>query len=44
MQRQSEKNGQPMTLVFQGTPYTVLTVETLYDDTGQLHHWELGLV
>ena len=44
MQRQSEKNGQPMTLVFRGTPYTVLTVETLYDDTGQLHHWELGLV
>ena len=44
MQRQSEKNGQPMTLVFRDTPYTVLTVETLYDDTGQLHHWELGLV
>ena len=43
MQRQSERNGQPMVLVFQGTPYTVLTVETLYDDTGQLHHWELGL-
>ena len=43
MQRQSEQNGQPMVLVFQGTPYTVLTVETLYDDTGQLHHWELGL-
>ena len=44
MQQQSEQNGQPMVLVFQGTPYTVLTVETLYDDTGQLHHWELGLV
>ena len=26
MQRQSEQNGQPMTLVFRGTPYTVLTV------------------
>ena len=44
MQRQSEKNGQPMTLVFRGTPYTVLTVETLYDDTGHLHHLDLGLV
>ena len=44
LQHQSEKNGQPMALVYRDTPYTVLTVETLYDDTGQLHHWELGLV
>ena len=44
MQRQSEANGKPMTLVFRGISYTVLTVETLYDDTSQLHHWELGLV
>ena len=43
MQRQSEKNGQPKTLVFRGIPYTVLAVETLSDDTGQLHHWGLGV-
>lgn len=43
LQQQSEQNGQPMALVFRGVPCTVLTVETLYDDTGQLHHWELGL-
>ena len=44
IQQQRERKRQPMTLVFRDTPYTVLTVETLYDDTGQLHHWELGLV
>lgn len=44
MQEQSEKNGQPMTLIFGGNTYTVLTVDTLYDDTGVLHHTELGLV
>ena len=43
LQRQSERNGQPMVLVFQGTPDAVRAVETLYDDTGQLHRWELGL-
>ena len=44
MQSQSEANGQPMTLLFNGSRYTVLTVDTLYDDTGILHHTELGLV
>ena len=43
MQNQSEANGQPMTLLFNGSQYTVLTVDTLYDDTGILHHTELGL-
>lgn len=33
-----------MTLVFEGSTYTVLTVDTLYDDTGKLHHTELGVV
>ena len=44
MQIQSETNGQPMTLIFGGSTYTVLTVDTLYDDTGMLHHTELGVV
>ena len=44
MQIESEANGQPMTLIFGGNTYTVLTVDTLYDDTGVLHHTELGLV
>lgn len=44
LQQQSEANGQPMTLIFGGTSYTVLTVDTLYDDTGVLHHTELGVV
>lgn len=44
MQQQSEENGQPMTLIFGNRTYTVLTVDTLYDDTGIYHHTELGLV
>lgn len=44
MQTQSEANGQPMTLIFGGSTYTVLTVDTLYDDTGVYHHTELGVV
>lgn len=44
LQKQSESNGQPMTLLFNGNQYTILTVDTLYDDTGILHHTELGLV
>lgn len=44
LQKQSESNGWPMTLLFDGNQYTILTVDTLYDDTGILHHTELGLV
>ena len=33
-----------MTLLFNGSQYTVLTVDTLYDDTGVYHHTELGVV
>lgn len=44
LQIESEKNGQPMTLIFGGSTYTVLTVDTLYDDTGTMHHTELGVV
>ena len=43
MQCQTDQNGQRMNLVFRDTPYTVLTGETLDEDTGQLHHWELGI-
>lgn len=44
LQIQSEANGQPMTLLFNGSTYMVLTVDTLYNDTGELCHTELGLV
>ena len=40
----SEANGHALTLTFNGQEFTVATVETLYDDNGQLHHYELGLV
>lgn len=41
---QSEQNGAPLTCTFNGQSYTVHTVETLYDDEGRLHHYEVGLV
>lgn len=44
MKNTSEANGHSMTLIFGEDTYTVLTVETLYDDTGMLHHTELGVV
>lgn len=44
MQQQSETNGKPMTLIFNGSTYTILTVDTLYDDAGVYHHTELGVV
>lgn len=40
----SEANGAPLELIYQGRTYTVLTVDTLVDDTGAYHHTELGLV
>lgn len=43
-QDQSEANGQPLSLVYNGRQYTVISVDTLCDDTGAYHHTELGLV
>ena len=40
----SEAAGFPLTLTFNGEEFTVETVETLYDDEGLLHHYELGLI
>lgn len=40
----SEAAGYPLTLTFNGQEFTVETVETLYDDEGLLHHYELGLI
>lgn len=31
-------------IVVRGVEYTVLSVDTLMDDTDRLHHWEVGLV
>ena len=39
----SEKNGSSLKMVFGDTTYTVSGVDTLYDDTGMLHHWEVLL-
>ena len=39
----SEANGAPLELLYNGRHYTVLTVDTLCDDTGAYHHTELGL-
>lgn len=44
LQQTSEANGLPLTLTFGGNTYTVLTVDTLYDDEGVYHHAEVGLV
>lgn len=42
-QDQSEANGQPLALMYNGRHYIVLTIDTLCDDTGVYHHTELGL-
>ena len=39
----SEEAGRPLTLVYNGRIYTVLTIDALCDDRGQYHHAELGL-
>lgn len=40
----SHENGGDMKVVVNGVEYTVFTVEELPDDTGLLHHWEIGLL
>lgn len=42
-QDRSEASGAPLELIYNGRRYTVLTVDTLCDDTGAYHHTELGL-
>lgn len=38
----SEDNGHPMLMVFNNHEYEVIRVDTLYDDTGRLHHYEVN--
>lgn len=35
--------GGDMRVIIHGTEYTVVSVDTLFDDTDRLHHWEVGL-
>lgn len=44
LQDTSESNGALLKLTFNDRNYTVASVDTLYDDTGEYHHAEVGLV
>lgn len=44
LQRSAEEAGGVLTVFVDGVTYAVLTVELIPDDTGRLHHWEVGLV
>lgn len=37
----SEDNGHPMLMLFNGHEYEVIRVDTLYDDKGRFHHYEV---
>ena len=39
----AHKRGGDMRVTVRNTDYTVVTVDTLYDDTDRLHHWEIGM-
>lgn len=41
---ESEAAGHSMEVLFGDRTYHVKSVDTLYDDEGKLHHWEVGLV
>ena len=43
LQRESEANGHPLRVVFGNTDHIVLTVDSVIDDEGNLHHTELTL-
>ena len=40
----SEANGHTLTVIFSGQNYTVLSVDSCFDDSGNYHHTEVGLV
>ena len=40
----SQENGSDMKAMVDGITYTVQSVDAVPDDTGQMHHWELGLI
>lgn len=44
LQQTAQSAGGLLSVTVDGDVYTVLTVDAVPDDTGRLHHWELGLV
>ena len=40
----SHENAGDMRVIVRGVQYTVFSVDSLRDDTDELHHWEIGLV
>lgn len=44
LNNQSLQSGARMSIVYQGQTYTVQTCDLVPDDTGNPHHYELGLV
>ena len=44
LQDTSLAQGGPMHVTYDGREYVVLTIDALPDDTGALHHYEVGLV
>lgn len=44
LKEQSETNGSLLTLTFEGNTFHVISVDKLYNEYGQLDHWEVGLI
>lgn len=44
LQDESQAAGTEMQVIYQGRTYTVVNIDALIDDTGRLHHYEVGLV
>lgn len=44
LQDTSLAQGAPMHVVYEGRDYTVMSIDTIPDDLGHLHHYEVGLV
>lgn len=42
--KEAEANGDTMKVTVAGNTYTALSVDAVPDDTGKIHHWEVGLV
>lgn len=42
--RESEAGGHPALVVFGAQEHTLVTLDTLYNPDGSVHHWEVGLV
>lgn len=44
VERTSNDNGHRSQIVFENIPRDVLSVDTLYNPDGTVHHWEVGLI